>query len=117
MQTIFSMTTENLAALLMGEDYPVWVGCLGYDTRPYSVRTTGREMLPVRATIGYADGRPDRSIQGLNVGDIVSHLKTLNALGVEIVVPEWGGCNLVGETRYTPIEGGMWAEVYIDLRD
>ena len=73
--------------------YEVWVGCLGYDTRPY----VGANPLPVAYTKGYAEAfrepeevpewRLEEALESLEAGEVVT-------------IPDYWGSNYHGEWSY-----------------
>lgn len=110
------VVSVELADWLNGQSFYEWVGVSGYDTRPYYRTPKGRVSLPVAHSVGYADGGEGAAYEGYPEV-LLTIVETLHALGVEIVVPDYSGCNLVGETRWTPSDYGAWASSYEDFRD
>ena len=84
--------------------YEVWIGGLGYDTRPYI--QTG-EHLPVAYDVGYADGRPGYSVPA---GDVAGFLAALPE-GSVVIEPDFMGSTLVGHTRWVKNAFG-WVSEY-----
>ena len=116
-QTLTKATIDSadLSEHLLSEEFYQWVGSLGYDTRPYYQAASGRVRLPVAHTIGFADGRRGAEYGG-DPAVLLTVIETLHSLGVGIVVPDYSGCNLEGETRWTPSEYGAWVKAYEDFR-
>lgn len=107
MNEVKPMSSADVADLFGGY-YDVWVGSLGYDTRPYvKRRTAGWERdvrLPVAfnwASAYYASDASDASdaSEAFPEGDIGGFIAAL-PVGAIIVSPEYSGCNYHGEEAY-----------------
>lgn len=115
-QAAFFATSNELADSLQAAEFYEWQATAGYDTRPYYQAASGGVRLPVAHTVGHADRRQEASY-GSDPVALLATIRTLYALGVEIVIPDYSGCNLDGETYWTPIENGVWAKSYESFRD
>lgn len=109
------VVSVELTDWLSSQSFYEWVGVSGYDTRPHYRAPNGRVSLPVAHSVGYADGREGADYGG-HPEVLLTIVETLHTLGVDIVIPDYSGCNLEGETRWTPTEYGAWAQSYEDFR-
>lgn len=100
------MNSREFIDMLLSEQYQVWNGVHGYDTRPF---VKNGAYLPVPYWEGFAAGDiPDTGDVGC--GDIEAFLNDLPN-GSVIVVPEYHGSNFCGANRYFK-DGDNW-----DLRE
>lgn len=113
--TKFFVSAE-LADWMNGQSFYEWQAAAGYDTRPYYQAASGRVRLPVAHSVARVDSPEVVEYEGNRVA-LLATIQTLHALGVEIVIPDYSGCNLDGETRLTPADYGCWSQLYRDFRD
>lgn len=113
-QASFFVSVE-LADWLSSQSFYEWQATASYDTRPYYRAPSGVVRLPVAHRVECADREAVE--YGSDRVALLATIQTLHALGVEIVIPDYSGCNLVGETRWTPSDYGAWAQSYEDFRD
>ena len=96
---------NRLLSLTPAEGWEIWVGGLGYDTRP---RIAGGAFLPVAHRVGFAEsGR-----QGYDVpaGDLAAAVRGV-VVGGAVSVPDFSGAECVGEWMFTRTDHG-WTEAY-----
>ena len=94
------MISNNKLSYMLG-DAVVWVGELGYDSRPFVV---GGGFVPVGYSLGYADRRMGCG-EDVPRGDVRRFVEAL-PVGTEIVVPEYSGCHYTGSVSYQKVDGG-----------
>lgn len=87
------MNVEEMANEIRARGpYEVWVGCLGYDTRPY----VGANPLPVAYTKGYAEAfREKEEVPEGHLEEALSELQP----GEVVCVPDYWGSYYDGEWR------------------
>lgn len=99
------LNAAEMAEILRTHTYEVWVGCLGYDTRPY----VGAGPLPVAHTKGYAEAfREEEEVPEWHLEEVLSGLRP----GEVVCIPDYWGCNLHGEWAYERTHEGFVALGY-----
>lgn len=78
------MNSDDLITMARKCHNDVWVGEYGYDTRPY---IEGYDYLPVRFSVGFADGRPSEEYPEEGLEEFFSKLQE----GDIIVFPDFLG--------------------------
>lgn len=109
---VFETTTSVIAFIKSREwTFEQWVGELGYSTVPYVSRNGVVQTLPVSHSVGFADGREGYDQQGCNteLNQVVNDL----AVGQEIIVPDYSGCNLDGAWIFTKCSSDSWSRKYV----
>lgn len=98
------MDVEEMAAIIRARGpYEVWVGCIGYDTRPYVV---GRTPLPVGFTKGYAEAY--REEEEVPEGPLEEALASLEP-GEVVCIPDYWGMHCDGEWGFERTHEGFVA--------
>lgn len=103
-------TDSQFVAVVIGDDnHHVWTGSLGYDTRPYlkggTIDGVDRDwVLPVAYWGGNACNNIDDE-GDVTAGDVLGFVESL-PVGAVIVVPDYLGCNYVGEESYIRAPNG-----------
>lgn len=82
----------------LAQEYYVWVGDHGFDTRPYAILPNGRKVFaPVAHIVEHASrGREPETFER---GDVWGWLVTRPA-GTIVVFPEYSGCHWRGDTCF-----------------
>ena len=80
--------------------YDVWVGCLGYDTRPY----VGADPLPVAYTKGHAEYfREPEEVPEWHLEEALAGLQP----GEVVCIPDYWGCHYEGEETFVKTPEGF----------
>lgn len=85
--------------------WEVWVGSMGYDTRP---RIVGGAFLPIAHRVGFAES--GREGYDVPAGDLAAAVRAM-PVGVAVSVPDFHGTQCVGEWVFTRTNHG-WTEAY-----
>lgn len=106
-------TTVSVISFIKSREwtYEQWNGVYGYSSVPY-VQCNGKSrILPVKYSVGFADGR-ERYEQ---LGCDTALAETINGLAVgnEIIVPDYSGCNLDGQWVFTKQSADSWSKKYM----
>jgi hypothetical protein len=96
---------HRFLSLTPAEGWEVWVGSLGYDTRP---RIVGGPSLPVDHRVGCAES--GREGYDVPAGDLAAAVRAV-PVGFAVSVPDFSGAECVGEWMFTRTDHG-WTEVY-----
>lgn len=89
----------------LNEEYAIWVGDHGYDTRPFAFLKDGTLLYaPVAHTVEFASGHPT---QLLGRGDIIGWLDSLPDDAV-IGFPQYCGYRLDADECYDPKGSYFW---------
>lgn len=109
---VFETTTSVIAFIKSRESMnEIWVGEEGYSTIPYVLRNGKPKILPVSYSVAFADRREGYDRQGCNteLNQVVNGL----AIGQEIIVPDYSGCNLGGAWIFAKCSSDSWSRKYL----
>lgn len=109
---VFETTTSVISFIKSREwTFEKWVGEHGYSTVPYVLRNGTPKVLPVSYSVAFADRRKPYDQQGCNteLNQVVNDL----AVGQEIIVPDYSGCNLDGAWIFTKCSADSWSRKYL----
>lgn len=102
------MTNQEFITRLLdlpaASGWEVWVGCLGYDTRPH----VSGNPLPVAHRVGFAES--GREGYDVPAGDLAAAVRAV-PVGFSVSVPDFHGTQCVGEWIFTRTNHG-WTEAY-----
>ena len=80
--------------------FEVWVGVMGYDTRP----NVGADPLPVAHTKAFAEAfREPEEVPEWHLEEAVESL----GVGEVVTIPEYWGCNYEGEENFVRTDEGF----------
>lgn len=112
---VFETTTSVIAFIKSREwTYEQWIGVYEYSSVPYVryVQCNGKSrILPVKYSVGFADGREHYEQLGCDTA-LAEAINGL-AVGNEIVVPDYSGCNLDGQWIFVKCSSDSWSRRYI----
>ena len=95
-----SLNVKELSDIIRRRQFEVWVGCLGYDTRPY----VGADPLPVAYTKGYAEAfREPEEVPEWHLEEALESL----GVGEVVTIPEYRGCHYEGEETFVKTPEGF----------